>query len=63
VDYDFEKLGTELKKAKDAHPDKNDITVSSEDQIIFDTIIRTMDVALTARFADVSLVDSAAAGI
>ena len=63
TDYDFERLGTELKKAKDAHPDKNDITVSSEDQIIFDTIIRTMDVALTARFADVSLVDSASAGI
>ena len=63
ADYDFEKLGTELKKAKDAHPDKNDITVSSEDQTIFDTIIRTMDVALTARFADVSLVDSASAGI
>ena len=63
ADYDFEKLGAELKKTKDAHPDKNDITVASEDQIVFDTIIRTMDTALTARFADVSLVDSGAAGI
>src|SRR5688572_10565089 len=63
TDYDFEKLGAELKKSKAAHPDKNDITVASEDQIVFDTIIRTMDTALTARFADVSLVDSGAAGI
>ena len=63
TDYDFEKLGVELKKAKDAHPDKNDVTVSSEDQIVFDTLIRTMDTALTARFPDISLVDTGAAGI
>jgi biopolymer transport protein ExbD len=63
VDYDFEKLGVELKKAKDAHPDKNDVQVASEDQIVFDTLIRTMDTALSARFADISLVDTGAAGI
>jgi hypothetical protein len=63
TDYDFEKLGAELKKAKEAHPDKNDVQVASEDKIVFDTLIRTMDTALTARFADISLVDTGAAGI
>jgi biopolymer transport protein ExbD len=63
TDYDFEKLGVELKKAKDTHPDKNDVSVASEDQIVFDTLIKTMDTALTARFADISLVDTGAAGI
>jgi biopolymer transport protein TolR len=62
-DYDFEKLAGELKKAKDTHPDKNDVQVASEDQIVFDTLIRTMDTALSARFPDISLIDTGAAGI
>jgi len=62
-DYDFETLATNLKKAKDSHPDKNDVQVASEDQIVFDTLIRTMDTALTARFPDISLIDTGAAGI
>jgi biopolymer transport protein TolR len=61
--YDFEKLGSELKKLKDAHPDKNDVKVASEDQIKFDTLVRTMDTALTSRFPDISLIDTGAAGI
>lgn len=61
--YDFEKLGVELKKIKDAHPDKNDVKVASEDQIKFDTLVRTMDTALTSRFPDISLIDTGAAGI
>lgn len=63
TEYDFEKLGAELKKTKEAHQDKNDIQVASEDQIVFETLIRTMDTALSARFADISLVDTGAAGI
>src|SRR3954470_6156998 len=63
TEYDFEKLGTELKKVKEAHADKNDIQVASEDQVVFDTLIRAMDTALSARFVDISLVDTGAAGI
>ena len=63
TDYDFEKLGVELKKAKDGHPDKNDVTVASEDQIVFETLIKTMDTALSQRFPDISLIDTGAAGI
>jgi biopolymer transport protein TolR len=62
-EYDVERLGNELKKVKDAHPDKNDVKVASEDQIKFETLIRTMDMVITSRFPDISLVDTGAAGI
>ena len=63
ADYDFERLAVELKKAKDGHPDKNDAQVASEDTIKFDVLIRAMDTAIQARFPDISLIDSGAAGI
>ncbi len=62
-DYDFERLAAELKKAKAAHPDKNDAQVASEDTIKFDTLVRAMDTAMQERFPDISLIDSGAAGI
>jgi len=61
--YDFEKLATELKHFKDAHPDKSDLQVASEDTIKFETLVKTMDTALTARFPDISLIDAGGAGI
>jgi biopolymer transport protein TolR len=61
--YDLEKLGNELKKFKDAHPDKTDIQVASEDTIKFEVLVKTMDIALTARFPDISLIDAGGAGI
>ncbi len=63
TDYDYEKLGTELKKLKEANPDKTDIQVASEDQIKFEILVKTMDTALTARFPDISLIDAGGAGI
>lgn len=60
--YDFERLANELKKAKEGHPDKNDAQVASEDTIKFDILVKAMDTAL-ARFPDISLIDSGAAGI
>jgi biopolymer transport protein ExbD len=61
--YDFERLGTELKKVKEANPDKNDVQVASEDQIKFETLVQTMDAVLSARFPDISLIDTGAAGL
>jgi biopolymer transport protein TolR len=61
--YDIERLATELKKVKDALPDRTDIKVASDDTVKFETLVRTMDTALTSRFPDVSLVDSGAAGL
>jgi biopolymer transport protein TolR len=63
TEYDFERLAVELKKAKDALPDKNDVQVASDDNIVFDVLIRAMDAALTARFPDISLMDAGGAGI
>jgi biopolymer transport protein TolR len=61
--YDFERLDTELKKVKDALPDRTDIKVASDDTIKFETLVKTMDSALNNRFPDVSLMDSGAAGL
>ena len=58
---DYQRLGVELKAFKGLHADKLDVEVASEDEIAFDTIIRTMDVALASGFPDVSLVDAASA--
>ena len=61
--YDIEKLGSELKKIKDTHADKTDIQVASDDAVKFETLVKTMDTALSSRFPDISLIDSGGAGI
>jgi biopolymer transport protein ExbD len=61
--YDYEKLGDELKKIKDTHADKTDIQVASDDTVKFETLVKTMDMALSSRFPDISLIDSGGAGI
>ena len=59
--YDNEKLATQLRDVKTRLPDKNDIKVAAEDGIRYDLIIQAMDVCLTEKFADIQLVDAAAA--
>ena len=54
-EYDYVKLADTLKDAKTAYPDKNDIKVKSDDDVIYNNIIRTMDVVLSNKFPDVSL--------
>jgi biopolymer transport protein TolR len=61
--YDTETLLTKLKKLKEAHPDKNDVQVASEDKIRFEVLVSTMDTALNARFADISLQDAGGVGL
>ena len=56
--YDFAALGTALQKVKAAMPDKNDLLVSSEDSVTYDTLIQTMDTVLAAGFPTPSLVDA-----
>lgn len=63
TEYDYAKLGEELKKIKDAHPDKTDLQIASEEKIKFEILVRTMDASMTQRFPDVSLIDAAGAGI
>lgn len=56
-DYDYAKLADVLKDAKTAYPDKNDIEIKSDDAVIYNKLIHTMDIVLSAKFSDVSLGD------
>jgi biopolymer transport protein ExbD len=42
-DYDFDKLEVILRKFKDAFPEQKSIVIESEDNIIYDHLIHTMD--------------------
>jgi biopolymer transport protein TolR len=57
---DYAALKTALAYVKDTHPDAKDVQILSEDGIIFDTLVRTMDVAIATGFPDVALLDAAA---
>jgi biopolymer transport protein ExbD len=61
--YDFERLEAELRKAKQALPDKDDLEVSSADAVKFETLVRTMDTALAAGFPAISLVGNEPGGL
>ena len=56
-DYDYAKLADILKQAKDAYPDKNDIQIKADDSVLYNKIIRTMDITLSAKFPDIGLSD------
>jgi len=57
--FDFSALERALKKVKAALPDLEDLVVSSEDGIVYDTLIGTMDTALAAGFPTLSLKSAA----
>jgi biopolymer transport protein TolR len=61
-DYDYGKLTAELKKLKTTHQDKTDLQILSQDAIKFDTLVKTMDAAMTSGFPDLSLQDAAGPG-
>jgi biopolymer transport protein ExbD len=56
--YDYARLVDELKAVKRAHPDTDDLQILSEDGIVFDTLVKTMDAAMTAGFPALSLLDA-----
>jgi biopolymer transport protein TolR len=60
-DYDYATLTTELKRLKDAYPDKTDVQVMSEDAIKFDILVKTLDAAMTSGFPDIALLDASGA--
>jgi biopolymer transport protein ExbD len=61
-EYDFVKLGEILKEAKTAYPDKNDITIKSDDSVLYDKVVQTMDLVLSAKFPEIALADKGAGG-
>jgi biopolymer transport protein ExbD len=56
-DYDYIRLADVLKQAKDMHPDKTDVEIKADDTVIYNKIIHTMDIVISAKFPDVSLGD------
>ena len=61
--YDYARLGRELKRLKDLHPDAVDLKLMSEDGIRFEVLVKTMDVAMGAGFPGLSLLDAGQAGL
>jgi len=61
-EYDYAKLGEVLNKAKGDYPDKNDMAIKADDTVVYDKIIKTIDVALTSKFPDIALSDKGAGG-
>jgi biopolymer transport protein TolR len=60
---DLGALAVVLKKAKDQHPDKDDIQIASEDAVLFDRLTGVMDTTIAAGFPAVSVVPSNEAGL
>lgn len=56
-DYNYTKLAEIMTQAKKDHPDKEDITIKSDDAVIYNKVIRTMDVVISSKFPNVSLSD------
>jgi biopolymer transport protein ExbD len=56
--YDYARLVDELKAVKHDHPDTDDLQILSEDGIVFDTLVKTMDAAMAAGFPALSLLDA-----
>ena len=54
-ELDFATLAVELAAVKRTHPDRTDVQVVSADDIVFDTLVRTMDATMSAGFPDLSL--------
>ncbi len=59
-DYDYVKLAEIMEKAKKDHPDKEDITIKSNDTIQYNKVIRTMDIVISAHFPTIALSDQGA---
>lgn len=53
--YDFDKLTEQLEKVKDKYPTQTAVIITSESNIIYDYIIKTMDSCLLAGLPDISL--------
>ena len=58
-ELDYATLASELAAVKRAYPDKTDVQVVSADDIVFATLVRTLDATMSAGVPDLSLLDAA----
>ena len=56
------KLADILAQAKKDHADKEDLTIKSDDVVVYHKIIKAMDIAISAKFPTVTLTDKGAGG-
>jgi biopolymer transport protein TolR len=54
----YARLEDELRAVKRLHPDQTDVQIISEDAIRFETLVKTMDAAMSAGFPALSLLDA-----
>lgn len=53
--YDTKTLAQELRRIKEAFPNKQDIVISVDDEISYGSLVKGMDVAITEHFPQVSI--------
>ena len=61
-EYDYTKLAETMAQAKKDHPDKEDLNIKSDDAVIYNKVIQTMDVVISAHFPNISLSDKGEGG-
>ncbi len=59
-EFDVEELETKLAQWKQAWDERDDLIVAPEDGVRYEDVVRAMDVALAAGFANLSIADGAA---
>ncbi len=61
-EYDYAKLAETMEKAKRDHPDQDDITIKSNDSVVYNKVVKTMDVVISAKFPNINLSDQGTGG-
>lgn len=56
-EYDYTKLAEIMAAAKKDHPDKEDMNIKADDTVIYNKVIKTMDVVISSHFPNISLSD------
>ena len=56
------KLADTLAQAKKDHADKEELTIKTDDVVVYHKIIKAMDIAISAKFPTVTLTDKGAGG-
>lgn len=54
-DYDDQRLLTYLKTVKEKYPDKDDVTITMDDNLTYDNLIRGMDVLMLSGFTEIGI--------
>lgn len=53
-DYDFARLSEVLQEAKTAFPNKDELRLKSGDRVLYEKVVETMDIALSAKFPKIT---------